>query len=117
MNYEEDNTNHIPFLIKAVVLVVVAVFLVIGVIGIILPIIPGILFLILAAFLMSRISNRFAYFLDNNPAWIKIKDYWRSINFLSLGQRLKLALLVFAKAFVDACDAAVSAFKNNKDND
>lgn len=117
MNYSDDNTQQMPFIFKLLVMIVVAIFLVIGIIGIILPIIPGILFLFLAAFLLSRISSRFAFFLHNNTAWIRLNRYWRSINFLSIAQRVKLSLLVCARAVVNGIESGIKLIKKILSND
>lgn len=102
MDSEQDK---LPFPVKVAVLVVVAVFAVIGVIGLILPIIPGILFLALAAYLLARISSRFAYYLDQQPAWMKLRRHWHSQRLLTMTQRLKLAGLYCARAVTDGMDA------------
>ena len=111
MNYSDDNTHQIPFIYKALVMIVVAIFVVIGLIGLILPIIPGILFLFLAAFLLSRISSRFAYFLNNNTAWIRLMRYWRSVNFLSIAQRVRLSFWVLARTVVNGIESGISLIR------
>lgn len=102
MDSEQDK---LPFPVKAAVLVVVAVFAVIGVVGLILPIIPGILFLALAAYLLARVSSRFAFYLDQQPTWMKLRRHWRSQRLLTMTQRLKLAGLYCARAAIDGMDA------------
>ncbi len=117
MNYPDDNTHQIPIIVKALVMIVVAIFLVIGLIGIILPIIPGILFLFLAAFLLSLISRRFAFFLNNNSTWIRCKRYLRSINFLTVAQKVKLSFWVFARTVVSGIESVIRLIRKTLSND
>ena len=109
MNNWHDESKEIPFPIKAAVLVVVMVFAVIGVIGLVLPIIPGIVFLALAAFLLSRVSSRFANYLHDNHMWRKLTRLWRSQSFLSGAERLKLVALYTVRSVVDAIDRLVDS--------
>jgi len=111
MNYPDEHAGELPFFIKALLIFVVGLFVIIGLIGLILPIIPGILFLALAALLMSKVSSRFAFFLEHNDSWNKIRRYWRSISFLSIAQQLKLTALVVARSVVDAVDALIEFIK------
>lgn len=101
MDSEQDK---LPFPVKAAVLVVVAVFAVIGIVGLILPIIPGILFLALAAYLLARVSSRFAFYLDQQPVWMKLRRHWRSQRLLTMTQRLRLAGLYLARGVIGGMD-------------
>ena len=51
-------------LTKALALVLVVILIIIGLAGLVLPIIPGILFLVLAAQLLAKVSSRFGRYLD-----------------------------------------------------
>ncbi len=107
MNHSDEHALHMPLFIKAIILVVVGIFLVIGIIGLILPIIPGILFLALAALLLAKVSSRFAFHLNNNLTWLRLKRYWRSVSFLSVAQQVKLTLWMVARSIVNAIDTGL----------
>ena len=111
LNKWHDESKEHPFLVKAIVLCVVAVFAVIGVIGLVLPIIPGIVFLALAALLLSRVSRRFAHYLQEQPMWQKLTRFWRSQTFLSSTERVKLAVLYCARSLVDAIDGLLGSLR------
>ena len=110
VDHSEQQSYHMPFLMKALIMGVIGIFLIIGLAGLILPIIPGILFLSMAAVLLSKISSRFAFYLQHNTTWIKWRRYWRSIGFLSFAQQLKLSLLVLARSLLNAIDSSVKFF-------
>ena len=97
--YEEREDK--PVIVKVAVLAAVAVFALIGLLGLLLPIIPGVLFLGLAALMLSKISHRFADFLDQQPHWQKIRNQLHSSRFLSWAERAKLALLWTARGLVE----------------
>ncbi|MEQ8955217.1 MAG: DUF454 family protein [Gammaproteobacteria bacterium] len=101
MNYLEEPPRQMPALLKAMVLVLVGLFVLIGLVGLVLPIIPGILFLALAAWLLARVSSRFAFHLEQHPVWRRLRRYRRSTSYLSLTQQLKLSLLLLCRAAVN----------------
>ncbi|MCG8414006.1 MAG: YbaN family protein [Pseudomonadales bacterium] len=107
-NFESDA---MPFAAKAIALVVVAIFAIIGVIGLVLPIIPGIIFLGLAAWLLAKVSSRFAFFLDGQPLWQKLRRRWHSIQFLSIVQRAKLVALYTARGIVEGVENLIRAIR------
>ncbi|MDD9957522.1 MAG: DUF454 family protein [Gammaproteobacteria bacterium] len=114
MNYSEEHSTELPFVMKAVLMFIVGVFVIIGLIGLILPIIPGILFLGLAAGLMTKVSSRFSFHLQQNASWIKFKRCWRSTSFLSFTQQVKLTFLVAARSVIDAIDSLVDFIARKK---
>ena len=111
VDHSEHHSHNMPFFMKALLMGVIGIFLIIGLVGLILPIIPGILFLAMAAFLLTKISSRFAFFLQHNTTWIKWRRYWRSLGFLSFAQQLKLSLLVLAKSLLNAIDSSLKFFR------
>lgn len=104
-------TDSLPFAIKAIAMVVVVLFAIIGVIGLVLPIIPGIVFLGLAAFLLAKVSSRFAFFLDHQPLWQKLRRRWQSIRFLSIAERTKLTALYAARGLVDGVENLIRSVR------
>lgn len=103
-----DEPDEKPFLFKAAVIAVVAVFAVIGLIGLILPIIPGIVFLALAALLLSKVSTRFSDFLEEQAMWQKLKRHWNSAQLLSIAERIRLAVLWTAKELVNGLEKLIN---------
>jgi len=99
-NFDEQSRT-MPILLKVVLLGFIGLFVMIGLIDLILPIIPGILFLALAAWLLTKVSSRFAFHLNQNTSWNRMKRFLRSSSFLSIGQQVKLTLLVAARSVVD----------------
>jgi hypothetical protein len=55
-------------LAKLLGLALFLVFLGLGLVGLILPVIPGIVFLLLACYVLTRISPRFAFLANRNSA-------------------------------------------------
>jgi uncharacterized membrane protein YbaN (DUF454 family) len=105
--YEEREDK--PVIVKLAVLAVVALFALIGLLGLLLPVIPGVLFLGLAALLLSKVSHRFSDFLDQQPHWRKVRDQLHSSRFLTLAERTKLALLWAARGIVNGIAKIASA--------
>lgn len=97
--YEEREDK--PVVVKVAVLAIVALFALIGLLGLILPVIPGVLFLGLAALMLSKVSRRFSDFLDQQPHWQRVRSQLHSSRFLTLAERMKLALLWTARGIVE----------------
>ena len=108
----DHEKNDIPFPLKLIGLAVVGLFVFIGIIGLILPIIPGILFLALAAFVMAKISDRFAFYLDDHPIWQKLKRQWRSVRVLSIVEKVKLTGLYVARGLIEGLDNLAKALRS-----
>tara|TARA_R100001039_G_C1847592_1_gene107692 strand:+ start:421 stop:771 length:351 start_codon:yes stop_codon:yes gene_type:complete len=98
----------LPLYAKVIALVVIAGFVLIGIIGLVLPIIPGVLFLFLAALLLTRVSRRASVYAHNHPWFRKQLQSWRASAGLSWGQRARLSFWVAAKALVQGMGAAVN---------
>lgn len=82
MDYSNDCNDRpglLQGLVKAILLLFVGLFLVLGLVGLLLPIIPGILFLALAFWLMTKVSGRSTYHLQNHYLWLRGKRAWRSL--------------------------------------
>lgn len=108
----DNETDNIPMPLKMIGLAVVALFVFIGLIGLILPIIPGILFLALAAFLMAKLSSRFAFYLDNQPLWQKLQRQWRSMRVLTIAEKTKLMGLYLVRASVNGVEGLIKTLRS-----
>ncbi len=110
--YEDREDN--PLVIKAVVIVVVVLFAIIGLIGLILPIIPGILFLGLAALLLSKVSSRFSDYLDENLLWQKLRRNVDSARLLSWGEKVRIGLLWTLRELVTGIERLLNAISRDR---
>ena len=99
----------IPWKICGLVLVVGLLFL--GLVGLVLPLLPGLVFLVLALWILSKISTRFAAVLDDSPALSRHMGFMRRTRGLSLTQRLRLSVLVMAKMTVRGIESGISFIK------
>jgi uncharacterized membrane protein YbaN (DUF454 family) len=98
----------IPFVYKVALSVLIVAFLLIGLIGLILPIIPGILFLVLAVFLMTRVSRRAATFAHSQPWFHRHMGQLNASSHLSVADRLKFGFLIAARGTISALKRLVS---------
>ena len=114
MYYSDDHEHHMPFFLKAIILAAAGIFAIIGVIGLVLPIIPGILFLALAALLLSRVSSRFRFYLNNHEGWNKLKDHFQSISCLSIGRQIKLTIWLLARSILNLVEAAIRSVNRRR---
>lgn len=94
---------------KLVAAGVIAVCVLIGIAGLILPLIPGLLFLGLAAVVAAKLSPRFARFLRQNETLRGYLDRTEGFGSLALAEKLKLSLLLLAKALIDGVVVLVAA--------
>ena len=77
---------------KKVIFAVLAVFcIVLGLIGLIIPIIPGLIFLFVAAMLLSSVSTRFDAWVNNQPGMQTAKKRWGSFSQLDWTDRARLS--------------------------
>lgn len=92
----------IPFVYKLILSVLIVAFLMIGLIGLILPIIPGVLFLLLAVFLLTRVSRRAATYAHSQAWYHQHMGQFNAGRHLSLSNRLKFGFLIVARGIVNA---------------
>ncbi len=70
---------------------VVALFCVmVGLIGLILPVIPGVVFLIVAVLLLSRVSPRLARWVRQKPEMNRAQNRFDAMGRLNWGERVRL---------------------------
>ena len=80
---------------------VILVCLLLGLAGLVLPLIPGLLFLCVAAVVAAKLSPRFAATLRQNDTLRGYLDRTEGFENLSLGDKIKLGALLFAKVLID----------------
>ena len=102
MHLPEPIFRPIPFMYKVALSVLIVAFLLIGLIGLIMPIIPGILFLALAALLMTRVSRRAATFVHRQPWFHRHMGQLNASRHLSVVDRLTYGCLIAARGTISA---------------
>lgn len=105
MQLPTPHFSPMPLYAKVIALVVIVGFVLIGIIGLILPIIPGVLFLFLAALLLTRVSRRASAYAHSQPWFRRHLQSWRASAGLSWGQRARLSFWVAARAIVQGVGA------------
>lgn len=101
----------LPLAYKVLGVVLVALFLLIGLAGLILPIIPGILFLFLALYVLTRVSRRASAYAHSQPWFNRHMRHMNAADKLSIGERVRLGLLVVARGAVSGAEWCVAALK------
>jgi uncharacterized membrane protein YbaN (DUF454 family) len=89
----------VSFLHKCVGAVLFLILAVIGIAGLILPIIPGLVFLLLAVFVLTRVSRRAARYAHQQAWYTSSLEHVQRLSPLSLGERVRLGALLAAATF------------------
>ncbi len=76
--------------------------LLLGVVGLILPILPGIVFLFLAFFVLTKLSRRVATYAHSKPWFNYHLQHLRAASGLSVAARCKLAGLYLVRGVINA---------------
>ena len=76
---------------KLVYLVIGVVCLMLGVIGLVIPIIPGVLFLMVALYLLSRGSRRIKKFTEKSPRVLLMRQRIDQFGEINVADRVRLA--------------------------
>lgn len=116
VDYSKITSQGMPFLGKALCIMLVVCCVLIGLVGLVLPIIPGFLFLFFAAILLARISSRFKSLLHNHSATKDWMKHWKSTKALSGMQRLKLSFWVAARGVVKSVESGLSMLRRGRSN-
>lgn len=115
MGRQEKAPKRSNLLFRVLGVVVVSVFVVVGLAGLILPIIPGILFLFLAVYLMTRISRRFHGMMQRNPRFKRWSSRIGSISRLSLLENLKLGFWISARGVINLLNTGMTLLGKSGD--
>ena len=116
MHFPKPQFRPLPWGYKLLCLALIIVFTVIGLVGLILPIIPGIIFLFLAAWLVTRISRRGAAYIHGQRWFNEHARPIRAAGKLSFADNMRLFLLVSARALVSGVAKATSLLKKTRDS-
>lgn len=105
MRFYKPSVKPMPWHYKLLGFGVVLCLLFLGLVGLVLPILPGIVFLFLAFFVLTKISRRAAAYAHSKPWFNYHMQHLRAANGLSFGARCKLAGLMAVRGLVDSVAA------------
>lgn len=104
MGRAKGKKKSLPLIYKLGGGLLVGCLLTLGVIGLIMPIIPGILFLFLALFVLTKLSRRAAAYADSKPWFRYHLRHLQAASGLSVGARMKLGALIVARGAVQGME-------------
>jgi len=110
----QDKVRPLSFVYKVLGSVLVACFLLIGLAGLILPIIPGIVFLFLAIYVLTRVSRRASAYAHRQPWFNRHVRHLHATNSLTVGERVRLAALMAARGVLNGILWCVAAVKRDR---
>lgn len=108
MHFPQTRFRPLPLVYRVLSVVLIIGFLLIGLIGLVLPIIPGIVFLLLAVYLLTRISRRAAEIVHRQPWYHRGMRDFHAAGHLSVTEKIKLSALMAARAMVNGVDLAMA---------
>lgn len=92
----------VSFLHKCLGTVLFVILASIGIAGLILPVIPGLVFLLLAVYVLTRVSRRVARYAHQQAWYTGSLENVQRLSPLSLGERVKLCALLAARSMLQA---------------
>lgn len=107
MRIYKPSAKPIPWHYKLLGVGLVLCLLFLGVVGLILPILPGIVFLFLALYVLTKISKRAAAYAHSKPWFNYHMQHLRAASGLSFGARCKLAGLMMVRGTVNGVASGV----------
>lgn len=107
MGRSKATKRPLPLIYKLGAGLLVGLFLILGIIGLIMPVIPGILFLFLALYLLTKLSRRVEAYAQSKPWFRYHLQHLKAASGLSLGARIKLGALIAARGTVQGLEAAL----------
>ncbi len=111
MHLSRPRFRPLPLVYRVLGIILVVGFLLIGLVGLILPVIPGIVFLLLAVYVLTRISRRAAAYAHSQPWFNRHMRQLDAADSLSMSERIKLGFLLMARSVVNAVEWCVVGFK------
>jgi uncharacterized membrane protein YbaN (DUF454 family) len=87
--------------------ILIGCLLILGVIGLIMPVIPGLLFLFLAFYVLTKLSRRAAAYAQSKPWFRYHLRHLQAASGLSLGARVKLGALIAARGVVQGVESVL----------
>lgn len=111
MGSNKGKKRKLPLIYKIGGVLLIGCCLILGVIGLIMPIIPGLVFLFLALFLLTKLSRRAAAYAESKPWFNYHLRHLKAASGLSLGARVKLGALIVARGTVQGLEATLFWFR------
>lgn len=106
----------LPWFYKILGLGIFACFLVLGIIGLIMPVLPGVVFLFLAFYVLTRISRRIATYAHAKPWFNYHLQHLQAANGLSMSARAKLVALLSLRGILALLDNVWLRLKGVRNN-
>jgi len=107
MSRSKGKQYSLPLMYKLGGALLVGCLLILGMIGLIMPILPGILFLFLALFVLTKLSRRASAYAHSKPWFRYHLLHLQAARGLSLGARLKLGALILARGTVQGIETVL----------
>ena len=107
MGRVKGTKKSLPLMYKLGGGLLVGCLLILGVIGLIMPVIPGLLFLFLALYVLTKLSRRVAAYAQSKPWFHYHLRHLQAASGLSLGARVKLGALIAARGAVQGVEAVL----------
>jgi uncharacterized membrane protein YbaN (DUF454 family) len=95
--------------VKLIAALVVAVCLIVGIAGLVLPLVPGLVFLAVAGVVAARYSPKLDGLLRGNATVARYLDEADALTTLPIGQKVRLACLLFVRALIDGVAVLISS--------
>ena len=111
MHVSRPRFRPMPLAYKILRIALIFCFLFIGLVGLVLPIIPGILFLLLALYLLTRVSRRISAIVHKHPWFNRNMRKLDAASTLTLGEKARLSLLLVAKTLIKGIESGMAFFK------
>ncbi len=91
MHRADQHSRSISWYCRILLTVLALACVILGVIGLVIPIIPGVVFLLIAVLLLSRISPRLKRWVRRKPEMNRIHSRFQAMGRLHWGERLRLS--------------------------
>ncbi len=108
MHFHKPKFKPLAWPHKILGMALVLCFLLLGVVGLILPILPGIVFLFLAFYVLTKLSQRVASYAHSKPWFNYHLQHLRAASGLSFTARCKLAGLFVLRGLINAVGSAAA---------
>jgi len=87
---------------------VAGLFIILGIVGLVIPVIPGIVFLVLAAVVLARVSRRVDGWVKRHPLTRDTQSRMNTIGRLNWGDRVRVSIWYAGAVIVSLFNAAGS---------
>lgn len=113
MRFYKPIVKPMPWHYKLLGFGVVLCLFFLGLVGLVLPILPGIVFLFLALYVLTKISKRAAVYAHSKPWFNYHMQHLRAASGLKFGARCKLAGLMAVRGLINGVAAGATWCKRH----